>query len=72
MTRHASTSTYVNPEGGGVAVLLNGRHGGLGWGTSPLPLFAAMLAKAEAAEPAVWENIDAMRRAIEGGEFGRR
>ena len=30
-----------------------------------LPLFAAMLAKAEAAELAVWENIDAMRRAIE-------
>ena len=36
--------------------------------TSPL---RRMLAKAEAAEPAVWENIDAMRRAIEGGEFGR-
>ncbi len=29
-----------------------------------------MLAKAEAAELAVWESIDAMRRAIEVGEFG--
>jgi hypothetical protein len=72
MTRRASTSTYVNRKAVESAVLLNGRHGGLGWGTAPLPLFAAMLAKAEAAELAVWENIDAMRRAIEGGEFGRR
>ena len=53
-------------------MLLNGRHGGLDGEPHRLPLFAAMLAKAEAAEPAVWENIDAMRRAIEGGEFGRR
>ena len=32
-------------------------------GTSPLPLFAVMLAEAEAAELAVWESIDAMRLA---------
>ena len=43
MTRHASTAPrhLRQPEGVESAVLLNGRHGGLGWGTSPLPLFAA-------------------------------